>query len=273
MRAKRLEAILGTGLKIGEPEMVQRFQKLRDNRLLPTSRGRNAEDITADEVVSGLLSVIDERPGFAGLTASTLRSLRPVGTPADAFAKAATFGAALRAALDADALLNTVTEIRVSNSEIYKNCFGRGAIFYRDGRKERVSYYVGSTAISLLQPGKETDYDPRDLISSMIRETIILPHILKIIMHEIRQTEAYARATSGLPSVSNLPYIIVVDPAGPLGNEFLTLDLALDAARGLEQGGVRVRSINQGSDILEGTELRTALGENETSAFVNFPRQ
>jgi hypothetical protein len=273
MRAKRLEAILGTGLKIGEPEMVQRFQKLRDNRLLPTSRGRNAEDITTDEVVSGLLSVIDERPGFAGLTASILRSLRPVGTPADGFAKAATFGAALRAALDTNTLLNTVTEIRVSNSEIYTNCFGRGAIFYRDGSKERVSYYVGSTAISLLQPGKETDYDPRDLISSMIRETIIFPHILKIIMHEMQQTDAYDRATSGLPSVSNLPYIIVVDPAGPLGNEFLTLDQALDTARGLEQSGVRVRSINQGSDILEGTELRAALGENEMPAFVNLPRQ
>lgn len=194
MRAKRLEAILGNGLKIGEPEMVQRFQKLRDNRLLPVSRGRNAEDITTDEVVSGLLSVIDERPGFAGQTSTMLRNLRPVGTAANGFAKADTFGMALRSALDTDTLLNSIDEIRVSSSEIYTSCFGRGAIFYRDGRKERVTYYVGATAISLLQLGKENEYDPRDLISSMIRETTIFPHVLKTIMREMRDDEAHARA-------------------------------------------------------------------------------
>jgi hypothetical protein len=194
MRAKRLEAMLGNGLKIGEPEMVQRFQKLRDNRLLPTSRGRNAEDITTDAVVSGLLSIIDERPGFAGLTATMLRNLRPVGTAANAFAKADTFGMALRAALDSDSLLNSIDEIRASSSEVYTNCFGRGAIFYRNGRKERVSYYVGATAVSQLQPGMETHYNPRDLISSMIRETSIFPHILRKIMREMRDDDAHARA-------------------------------------------------------------------------------
>ena len=70
MKAKRLETILGTELAIGEAEMVQRFQKLRDMNLLPVSRGRNAEDITRDAIVSGLLSVIAERPGFAAMTAT-----------------------------------------------------------------------------------------------------------------------------------------------------------------------------------------------------------
>lgn len=195
MRAKRLEAILGNGLGVGEAEMVQRFQKLRDNRLLPVSRGRNAEDITTEAIVSGLLSIVDERPGFAAMTVTVLRSLRPVGTPDRAFAEAATFGGALRAALEDGALLDTIVEIRVSNSEIYANSQGRGAIFYAKGGEERVTYYVGATAVSLFQPGRELDYDPRELISSMIRETVVFPAILKKIMREARRTEEYAGAS------------------------------------------------------------------------------
>jgi hypothetical protein len=40
----------------------------------------------------------------------------------------------------------------------------------------------------------------------------------------------------------------------------------------LEQGGVKIRSINKGAKILDGAELRTALGENKQREFVNFPR-
>ncbi len=67
------------------------------------------------------------------------------------------------------------------------------------------------------------------------------------------------------------PYMIVVEPHGPLGNLFVSLDQALDAARGLEQGGVNIRSINKGAKILDGAKLRAALGENKQREFVNFP--
>ena len=165
MKARQLQTVLGSALKVSEAEMVQRFQKLRDINLLPVSRGRNAEYINSDAVVSGLLSIIDERPGFAGMTAKTLRVLRPVGSADSAFAKATTFADALRALLDSEASLDALIEIRISNSEIYTNSYGRGAIFYWDGDMDRVSYYVGATAASLLQPGKQVEYDPNDLIS------------------------------------------------------------------------------------------------------------
>src|SRR5882672_1486797 len=107
MKAKYLEAILGTELGIGEAEMVQRFQKLRDSRMLPVSRGRNAEHLTSRAIVSGLLSVVAERPGFAGITTQILSGLRPVGGAAKGFAQAETFAAALAAALQSEALLNS----------------------------------------------------------------------------------------------------------------------------------------------------------------------
>jgi hypothetical protein len=50
------------------------------------------------------------------------------------------------------------------------------------------------------------------------------------------------------------------------------LDQALEAARGLEHGGAKIPSINHGTRILDGADLRAALGENKQPKFVNFPR-
>lgn len=68
------------------------------------------------------------------------------------------------------------------------------------------------------------------------------------------------------------PYTILVEPHGPLGNLFVSLDQALEAARGLEQGGMKIRSINKCIKVLDGTKLRAALGENKQREFINFPR-
>lgn len=193
MIAKTLETKLGTTLGVGEAEMVQRFQTLRDWKMLPVSRGRNAEDLTIDQIVSGLLSIVPERPAFAAHGVKILRYLRPVGTPANAFARAETLGQALVAALDDQALLDTVREIRLSDSEIYINAPGRAAIFHvRDGQ-EVVTYYVPQTAHPLFQSGKEQTYDPRDTIRSIIREVIVHPHILLQVMREVRERETHRR--------------------------------------------------------------------------------
>jgi hypothetical protein len=193
MKAKQLEAIVGTELGLGEAEMVQRFQRLRDMQLLPVSRGRNAEHLTRAGIVCGLLSVVAERPGFAGQTTKILCGLRPVGGPKKGFGQAATFAEALEAALNNETLLNSVLEIRITDSEIYTNSNGRGVIVYRrDGDDcEHKTYYVRSQAVSLLQEGAEETYNPRDLISSMIRETVVHPHILKRIAHEVREVERH----------------------------------------------------------------------------------
>jgi hypothetical protein len=190
MRAKRLEAILCEEMAIGEAEMVQRFQKLRDMRLLPTSRGRNAEDIASDAVVFGLLSVVADRPGFAGMTANRLRSLVPVGGWERGFAQAKTFGAALEAALSDEALLGSVREIRITDDEVYTNSHGRGAIFYVSDGVERSTYYIGGETLT-----SSESYDPRALLSSMIHEVVIFPDVLKRIAYELRQHEKYSRLT------------------------------------------------------------------------------
>jgi hypothetical protein len=193
MKAKQLEAIIGTETGIGEAEMVQRFQKLRDMQLLPVSRGRNAEHVTRAAIVSGFLSVVAERPGFAGMTTQILRGLRPVGGSATGFAHAETFAAALEAALQNEVLLDSVAEIRITDSEVYTNSKGRGVIFFRTGDGEHATYYVRGECLTLLGHGAEITYNPRDLISSMIREVVVFPHVLKRIAHQVREDEKHAQ--------------------------------------------------------------------------------
>jgi hypothetical protein len=187
MKAKQLEAILGEEMRVGEAEMVQRFQTLRNMQLLPVSRGRNAEHITLDAVVSGLLSVVTERPGFAGMTVKSLRALRPVGGAAKAFARAETFSAAILAALEDPVLLETVIEIRITDGEVSTNSRGRGAIIYRDGEVEGATYYVRGENLTLLGAGAGKTYDRRAFMSSMIREVVVFPEVLKRIAREIER--------------------------------------------------------------------------------------
>ena len=198
MIAKTLEAKLGVELGVGEADMVQRFQTLRDSRMLPLSRGRNAEHLTIDEIVSGLLSIVAERPAFAAQGVKMLRSLRAVGGLDNAFVAADTLGQALAAALGDKTLLETVQEIRFSNSEVYTNAPGRAAIFYTRGDDDAVTYYVPQTAHSLFQPGIEKTYDPRDSIRSIIREIVIYPHVLQKIMREVREGDEYRRLMAGV---------------------------------------------------------------------------
>jgi hypothetical protein len=192
MKAKELETILGEELGIGEAEMVQRFQKLRDMGLLPVSRGRNAEQITLDAVVSGVLSVVAERSGFAGLTTRVLRGLLPVGGSGKAFAQAETFAAAILAALKDATLLETVQEIRMTDNEMSTNSRGRGAILYRAEGLDLATYYVRGENLTLLAPGAETTYDPREFMSSMIREIVVFPQVLKRIAREVQSGTAAA---------------------------------------------------------------------------------
>lgn len=197
MIAKRLETLIANEMRDtdiarrNEAEMVQRFQKLRDFGVLPKSRGKNADDLSSLEIVSAILSIITVKPGFAGVAAKTLIKLCPVGGPNASFGKADSFGMALATLFEDSNALESLVEVRVSDSEIYTNCHGRGVIIYHDGNREKESYYVGETAISLLQPGAEKKYDPRDRNSCMITETVFLPRFFEKIKRELQREKMY----------------------------------------------------------------------------------
>lgn len=195
MIAKRLESMLTEAIwktDLGHrssAEMVQRFQNLRGFGLLPRGRGKNAETLSPSQVVAGLLSVVSAKPGFAGLASKVLMGLRPVGGTEESFGGAETFGKAIELLVQDPVGLNSLLEVRVSESEIYKNSHGRAMITYEVGNVERTTDYVGGAAVSLLGPGKREHYDRRELISAVITETVFFSAFFREVQAEFYRRE------------------------------------------------------------------------------------
>jgi hypothetical protein len=82
MLARQLETLLAeefgkTDLSECMPgDVAQRFDSLRDYRLLPTGRTKNVTHLTVPHIVSAILSLVTVKPGFAGLAAKVLASRR-----------------------------------------------------------------------------------------------------------------------------------------------------------------------------------------------------
>jgi hypothetical protein len=65
-----------------------------------------------------------------------------------------------------------------------------------------------------------------------------------------------------LPSVSSAPFVITIEPVGPVtSSPFPALEQALERARELEAAGHIITSISNGEVTLRDAELRKALGE------------
>jgi hypothetical protein len=190
MKSKTLETLLAheTGR---HSEMVTRFQLLRDSNLLSKARGRNAEYLNADEIVSGLLSTVASKPGFAAMTAIGLRNLKPVGAQKDAFAGAATLAAALVAAISEETLCGTVTEVRLGDSTPDDRMATSAAIEYIADGEKRTTQYVPGTAHSLFQQGKEKEFDRRSLRPSIGQETFITARFLTRIARDLKDAEHF----------------------------------------------------------------------------------
>ena len=73
-------------------------------------------------------------------------------------------------------------EVRVSDSEMYTNADGRGAVAYRSGDNILTAYYVHQHARHAA--GAE-GFDPRALISSAVTEIVFYPSFFRRIVREI----------------------------------------------------------------------------------------
>lgn len=178
MIAKQLEAILlheaaSTDFSHrSSADLAQRFQSLRGFGLLPRGRGKNAQHLTSLQAVAGILSLVAEKPGFAGTASKILLKLKPVGGVDASFQGARTFGAALVNILEKPDARDAIVEVRASGSEIFTNGYGRGTIVYVSGGEARTAYYVGETALTLMGRGAERTFGPCALIPTTIKETV-----------------------------------------------------------------------------------------------------
>jgi hypothetical protein len=206
MLARRLASLLEgeiikTDLSERAPDdLSQRFECLCGYRLLPAGRTKNATHLSLSQIVAAILSIATVKPGYAGLAATILKDLRPVGGPEVSFQGSPTFGGALECLLENPSAFASLLEVRISDSEIYTNAHCRGAITYQSGDSVMTAHYVGQTALTLLQPGAEKTFNPRQLISSVVTETVFYPPLFQRISFELK-SEASAP-----------PVPLVVDP-------------------------------------------------------------
>jgi hypothetical protein len=193
MFARRFEALLSeevakTDLGQRPPDDIpRRFESLRGYRLLPTGRTKNVTHLSCPQMAAAILSVATMKPGFAGLAGRVLSGLLPVGGIDASFQQCASLGSAVECLLQNPAALDTFLELRVSDSEIYTNSHGRGAITYSSDGTIATAHYVGHTAVSLLQPGAEEDFNHRELISSVVTETVFYRPFFQSIVNELKR--------------------------------------------------------------------------------------
>jgi hypothetical protein len=91
------------------------------------------------------------------------------------------------------------SKFRVSDSEMYTNAHGRAAISYRSDDQTLTAYYISAHAGSLLQPGAEKTFNPRDLISSIVTEQILYPPFLKGIANVLKREASMPPISLSVP--------------------------------------------------------------------------
>lgn len=191
MISKQLEWILAEKLRKTDIsgrntiEMPKRFESLRGYGLLPRGEDQNRRHLTGLEAAAGILSITTVQPGYSGLASKVLLGLCPVGGTGASFHQATNFGNALEILLTEPDALASILEVRVTSSEVGTNNNGLATVVYMADGHQKTAYYIGSTAVSVLQPGAEVIFDPR-AFSSIVAETIFYRSFFKRVSSELK---------------------------------------------------------------------------------------
>jgi hypothetical protein len=183
---------------VGPSEIVQRFQCIRKYNQLPNDKGQAARDLTEDEIVNGILSVMDTRPGFAGVAVICIRQLKPVRGINYSYRGASTFGEAVRLLIQHP---EDLIELRVKGIEnddrgIPSYAHGsRAQITYKSNGEEKVASYVPVNSVSLFNENSEEaiNYDPRLFKAPFERDYVLNRKIFQRIHNQLSQERQYSQ--------------------------------------------------------------------------------
>jgi hypothetical protein len=156
MIAKKLEAFLVRVGKVPDGEASYRMQKHREWRQLPTSRGRNAEQLSSGQIAMPILGMATHKLGYAGQVAGTLARLKPVGGVRRSFANGETLRDSFEALLTHRSLVDEVDEVRIYAAENKS----LAEFHYSDVGKDPAAY-VHETYRTETQKGGEKNFDLR----------------------------------------------------------------------------------------------------------------
>ena len=174
MYAKSLERVLATLCEKSDltytlaSEYEERFRSLRGFRCLPMGRESRQHILSNIEIARAIFGLISVRPSWAGHAALILGGLRPVGGMPASFFSAETLEAAVALLIESKNARSGFVRLRLTVSETGVNSSGGGELIYVDKGERRVVHFVPKEAVSLLQPGREADYDPEDRLTAPV---------------------------------------------------------------------------------------------------------
>ena len=197
MLAKQLSNILtklsrGSDVTTDTPlDMDQRFESLRGSGRMPRGRENRDRALANEEIVAALLGLVAAQPSWAGHVATIIARLKPVGRKTDAFGGAATLTEALSNIIADKAMCDSIVAVRLSVAEAGTNSNGLAVIVYeQDGSRRQLSF-VRDEAVSLLQTGIESRFDPELRNAPVSRELVFNRRFFQQLAREIDDTRAH----------------------------------------------------------------------------------
>lgn len=195
MKTSALQSLISSEMYVGPSEIVQRFQCIRKYNQLPNDKGQAARDLTDDEIVNGILSVMDTRPGFAGIAVICMRKLKPVRGINYSYKGAATFGEAMRLLIEYP---EDLIEIRIKGIEnddrgVPPYAHGsRAQMTYMSNGKEKTAYFDPRESLFNENSEDAINYDPRLFKASFERDYILNRKIFQRIHNQLSQERQYS---------------------------------------------------------------------------------
>jgi len=140
-------------------EFTERFNSLRSQGHLPRGRNQRKSILTPTQVASTILGLVPTRASWAGIGATVLRTLSPVGGPKAGFYEAASLIDAMTLILTDAAARESLTGVRVLLGQTGVNSTGGAVFTYRYEGVRKQAFFMPRMAVSLANQGAETSFD------------------------------------------------------------------------------------------------------------------
>jgi hypothetical protein len=170
---------------------------LRSYGRLPQGRENRGRALTNEQIVAAVLGLVAAQPRWAGHVATIIAKLKPVGANTDTFGGAVTLMDALSQLLSDKSVRRSVVAVRVSVAEAGTNSHGLAVITYERKAARHQLSFVREEAVSLLQPGAETKFDPELRNAPISRELVFTRRFFERLAQAVDQARAHPTPPTG----------------------------------------------------------------------------
>ena len=178
-------------------DFAARFDALRRYGKLPRGRERRDQLLTSSEIAAAILGLAPVHPNWAGHAAIILSGLRPIGGVGASFFGTSTLQESIAYILTDATARNSIVRLSVSAAERGVNSNGYATLSYEIDGIRRRTFYGRAEAVSLMQPGAERDFDPREPYSPVSRETAFNRTFFQRLAEEMQSANAFPRPPAG----------------------------------------------------------------------------